>query len=80
MITTKKWAELTKIMLLLVIINVYVKATSGILRLFSLSKSCFKSCRARGAINNYKRPGIRTRGSNAIIEKINYTKLRKEKN
>ena len=38
------------------------------------------SCRTRGAINNYKRPGTRTRGSNAIIEKINDTKLRKEKN
>ena len=42
MITTKKWEELKKMMQLLVIIHVYVKATSGISRFFSLSRrSCF---------------------------------------
>ena len=38
------------------------------------------SCRTRGAINNYNRPGTRARGSNAIMEKNNDAKLRKEKN
>ena len=38
------------------------------------------NCRTRGIINNFKRPVIRARGgSNARMEKINNTKLRKEK-
>ena len=38
------------------------------------------SCRTRETINNFRRSGIRTRGgSNAIMEEINDTKLRKEK-
>ena len=38
------------------------------------------SCRARETINNFRHPGIRTRGgSNARMEKSNDTKLRKEK-
>ena len=38
------------------------------------------SCRTRGTINNFRRPGIQTRGgSNARMEKINDTKLRQEK-
>ena len=39
------------------------------------------SCRTRGTIYNFRRPGIRIRGgSNAKMEKINVTKFRKEKN
>ena len=38
------------------------------------------SCRTRGTINNFRRPGIRTRGgSNARMEKINDTRLRIER-
>ena len=38
------------------------------------------SCRTRGTINNFRRPGIWTiGGSNARMEEINDTKLRKEK-
>ena len=38
------------------------------------------SCRTRGTINNFRHPGIQTRGgSNVRMVKINNTKLRKEK-
>ena len=38
------------------------------------------SCRTRGTMNNFRRPGIQTRGkSNARIEKNNDTKLKKGK-
>ena len=37
------------------------------------------SCRTRGTINNFRHPGIQTRGgSNARMVKINDTKLRKK--
>ena len=39
-----------------------------------------RSCRTRGTINNFRLPGMQTRGgSNAKMEKINDTKFRKEK-